>query len=173
MEKMVQFERVPYIMQTSLIQSFELVREFDEVIVSPGFVQGETEAGARGDQVLLADWCVAQIDSVLHALNITDNTILIFTSDNGPRAGVNGHDSSGPFRGQKGEIWEGGHRIPLPVPGTPGQLYNLEKDSCENCDLWNVMPGKVAELNTLLNQYIQQGHSRPFEAPWTPCAIQL
>ncbi|MHC4568388.1 MAG: sulfatase/phosphatase domain-containing protein, partial [Planctomycetota bacterium] len=51
-----------------------------------------------------------------------------FTSDNGPRAGVNGHRSSGPYRGQKGDLWEGGHRMPFIVrwPGTvkPGTMCN-------------------------------------------------
>ena len=87
----------------------------------PVFVQGSSEAGLRGDQVFLADWCVAQIDSVLHELNLDENTILIFASDNGPRDGVNGHDSSGPLRGQKGEIWEGGHRIPF-IVRWPGKV---------------------------------------------------
>jgi arylsulfatase A len=81
----------------------------------PEFVRGKTDAGSRGDQVFLADWCVSQIDSLLEDLNLKENTLLIFTSDNGPREGVNGHDASGLFRGQKGEIWEGGHRIPLIV----------------------------------------------------------
>lgn len=81
----------------------------------PEFVKGMTGAGERGDQVFLADWCVEKIDSALHALGLDENTIFIFTSDNGPREGVNGHSSSGPFRGYKGDIYEGGHRIPLIV----------------------------------------------------------
>ncbi|MBM3311024.1 MAG: arylsulfatase, partial [Candidatus Aminicenantes bacterium] len=40
-------------------------------------------------------------------------TLLIFTSDNGPHPGTNGHRSEGPLRGLKSHIWEGGHRIPF------------------------------------------------------------
>ena len=94
----------------------------------PEFVQGKSDAGPRGDQVFLADWCISQIDSLLHVMGLADKTLLIFTSDNGPREGVNGHDSSGPLRGQKGEIWEGGHRIPL-IARWPEKI---ERDS--RCD---------------------------------------
>jgi arylsulfatase A-like enzyme len=79
----------------------------------PEFTKGKSAAGPRGDQVVLADWCVAQVEQLLNDLNISDNTLLIFTSDNGPREGINGHKSAGDLRGYKGSIWEGGHRIPF------------------------------------------------------------
>lgn len=87
----------------------------------PEFTKGKSGAGLRGDQVVLADWCVAQVDQLLQELNVADNTIFIFTSDNGPRDGVNGHKSSGKLRGQKGEVWEGGHRIPF-IARWPGKI---------------------------------------------------
>jgi arylsulfatase A-like enzyme len=87
----------------------------------PEFIRGASDAGPRGDQVALADWCVGQIDALLQELGIVENTMIIFTSDNGPREGENGHDSSGSWRGQKGEIWEGGHRIPL-IIRWPGKI---------------------------------------------------
>jgi len=79
----------------------------------PDRVKGKSDAGLRGDQVVLADWSLGEVMKTLDRLGISDNTLLIFTSDNGPRAGVNGHQSSGPYRGQKGDLWEGGHRIPF------------------------------------------------------------
>ena len=50
----------------------------------------------------LVDWGLGEIIKTLDRLEINNNTLLIFTSDNGPREGVNGHGSSGPYRGQKG-----------------------------------------------------------------------
>ena len=81
----------------------------------PDFVKGKSRAGPRGDQVVLADWSVGQIVETLERLNIVDNTLIILTSDNGPREGVGGHKSAWECRGHKGGIWEGGHRVPFIV----------------------------------------------------------
>ena len=75
--------------------------------------KGKSGAGPRGDQMLMADYILGKIMAKLDSLNITDKTLLIFTSDNGPREGVNGHKSAGKWRGYKGNIWEGGHRVPF------------------------------------------------------------
>ncbi len=92
----------------------------------PNFVQGETGAGARGDQVYLADWCLGKILATLDELDISENTLVIFTSDNGPREGVNGHSSAAELRGLKGSVYEGGHRVPFvarwPERIRPGQV---------------------------------------------------
>ncbi len=80
-----------------------------------GFVKGTTGAGPRGDLVALADYCVGQIDSALKKLGIRENSIVVFSSDNGPREGINGHNSAGLLRGYKESVYEGGHRVPLVV----------------------------------------------------------
>lgn len=87
----------------------------------PEFVKGKSKAGPRGDQVVLADWCVLQVLETLDRLGISDNTLVIFTSDNGPRIGVNGHRSAGKLRGYKSHIWEGGHREPF-IARWPGKI---------------------------------------------------
>jgi len=87
----------------------------------PEFVKGKSKAGSRGDQVVLADWCVQQICETIDRLKISDNTLVIFTSDNGPRIGANGHNSAGKLRGYKSHIWEGGHREPF-IACWPGKI---------------------------------------------------
>jgi arylsulfatase A-like enzyme len=87
----------------------------------PQFVKGKSQTGPRGDQVVLADWCVQQILKTLKRLRLADNTLVIFTSDNGPRIGVNGHKSAWKLRGYKSHAWEGGHRIPF-IARWPGKI---------------------------------------------------
>jgi arylsulfatase A len=82
--------------------------------------KGKSPMGTYGDFVSQIDNYVAQINNTLKELNIDKNTIVIFTSDNGsPWAEddiqVYSHDSNYGRRGQKGDIWDGGHHIPLIV----------------------------------------------------------
>jgi arylsulfatase A-like enzyme len=79
----------------------------------PDLVKGKSLDGPRGDLIMLADWCVGQITGALDRLGVSENTLLVFTSDNGPHPGTNGHKSEGPLRGLKSQIWEGGHRVPF------------------------------------------------------------
>jgi arylsulfatase A len=94
--------------------------------IVPEFARGKSQAGVRGDMIWLADWCVGRITKVLDDLKLTDNTLLIVTSDNGPLWGSlypgvpegteksnYGHKSAGDLRGYKDSIFEGGHRVPF------------------------------------------------------------
>jgi arylsulfatase A len=87
----------------------------------PEFAKRKSEEGPRGDLVTVVDWSVGRISEVLDQYDLSDNTLLIFTSDNGPRRGANGHQSAGKFRGYKANIWEGGHRVPF-VARWPGKI---------------------------------------------------
>ena len=87
----------------------------------PTFVQGASEDGTRGDLVALFDWAVGEIVATLDELGVADDTLLIVTSDNGPRIGTNGHASAGQLRGYKSHAWEGGHRIPF-IARWPGRI---------------------------------------------------
>lgn len=81
--------------------------------VNPKFIRGASKEGPRGDLNALVDWCVGEVRRALAAQGVLDNTIVIFTSDNGPRKGENGQRSAGPFRGYKNSAYEGGHRVPF------------------------------------------------------------
>ncbi|GAA3651227.1 sulfatase family protein [Flavivirga jejuensis] len=75
-----------------------------------------------GDFVIMVDWVVGEIMKSLEEQGIADNTLLIFTSDNGcsnqadyEQLATKGHDPSYIFRGHKADIFEGGHRVPYVV----------------------------------------------------------
>ena len=80
------------------------------------------------DFVMETDWSAGQVIKAVDDAGIADNTIVIFTADNGHSHYTGweplveaGHMPSGPYRGHKGDIWEGGHRVPL-VIRWPGKI---------------------------------------------------
>lgn len=81
----------------------------------PEHAKAGSREGLRGDMNVLVDWCVGRIYDALCELGILDDTLLVFTSDNGPMRGENGQRSAGSLRGYKNTAFEGGHRIPLVV----------------------------------------------------------
>lgn len=100
-------------------------------IMPPPEFQGKSGVGAYGDFVCQTDHVVGEIMAALERNGMAENTLLVFTSDNGfaPMADFDalrkqGHDPSRGFRGGKADIFEGGHRIPLvarwPERITPG-----------------------------------------------------
>jgi arylsulfatase A-like enzyme len=90
----------------------------------PRFV-GKSGMGPRGDAILQADWCVGEVLATLDRLKLADNTLVIFSSDNGPVVDdgykdqavekLGAHKPAGPFRGGKYSIFEGGTREPFIV----------------------------------------------------------
>ena len=89
-----------------------------------------------GDFVLMVDWVVGEVKHALEKQGIAENTILIFTSDNGcsPQADFDqlaskGHDPSYLFRGHKADIFEGGHHVPYivswPAKVKPGKTDQI------------------------------------------------
>ncbi len=104
--------------------------------LSPGSrFKGTTKAGVYGDFVVEFDWMVGELLGALDRNGLTDNTIVVLTSDNGPRphASLNGHACSGPWRGAKRQIYEGGHRVPL-IVRWPGKVKK-QSTSDETVDL--------------------------------------
>jgi arylsulfatase A-like enzyme len=82
------------------------------VFASPEF-QGRSGGGRYGDVIEEVDWSVGQILKVLKDTGIDGNTLVVFTSDNGPWSMFGPHGgTAGPLRGEKGTSWEGGYRVP-------------------------------------------------------------
>ncbi|BDS07288.1 arylsulfatase [Oceaniferula spumae] len=143
--------------------------------------KGKSELSYRGDAMVQLDWCAGEIIKVLEEKGLADNTIVIFSSDNGPvyddgyKDGTTvhtstkevdrGHDGSGPYRGGKYQIYEGGTRVPLIIrwPGkiTPGEskaminqidfmasfadLLGIELGADQGIDSRNVLPSLLGK----------------------------
>ncbi|PKA98815.1 arylsulfatase [Flavobacteriaceae bacterium MAR_2009_75] len=76
--------------------------------------KGKSERGLYGDVIMEIDWSVGQIMNALEENGLTDNTLIIFTSDNGPWLAYGNHAGSTlPYREGKGTAWEGGQREPF------------------------------------------------------------
>jgi arylsulfatase A-like enzyme len=104
---------------------------------------GQTTMGPRGDAIAELDWCVGQVLGKLDALGLAKNTIVLFSSDNGPVvddgykddavAKLGSHKVAGPWRGGKYSNFEGGTRVPLIVrwprkvkPGVSGAVVGQQ-----------------------------------------------
>jgi len=84
--------------------------------------KGKTDAGPHGDFIHEMDWIVGQLCRTLDDLNLANETIVLFASDNGPEVTTvihmredHDHDGARPWRGMKRDQWEGGHRTPFIV----------------------------------------------------------
>jgi arylsulfatase A-like enzyme len=84
---------------------------------------GKSGLGVRGDAILEADWCVGEIVKTLKSEGILDNTLIVFSSDNGPVLNdgyydeavekLGNHKPGGPLRGGKYSLLEAGTRVPF------------------------------------------------------------
>jgi arylsulfatase A-like enzyme len=93
--------------------------------------QGATEFGPRGDVLVQLDWSVGELVSKLKELGIYENTIIVFTSDNGPvlddgyvdwaKEKIGNHRPSGDLRGGKYSAFEAGTKIPM-IVHWPGNI---------------------------------------------------
>ena len=121
---------------------------------------GTSGCGVRGDVVQELDWCVGQVLDALDRLKLTNKTLVILTSDNGPvvddgyadRAvpDLAGHRPAGPLRGGKYSLFEGGTRVPFLVRW-PGRIKPGLSDALVNqVDL-------LASLASLCGQKLREG----------------
>lgn len=87
---------------------------------------GKSGAGMYGDFVMMVDAQIGRVLAALEKADLTQDTLVVFTSDNGPMwlpANVArfGHDAAGGLRGMKGDAWEAGHRMPF-IVRWPGRV---------------------------------------------------
>jgi len=84
--------------------------------------RGASGAGLFGDVVMEVDWSVGQILDTIQRSGIDEQTLVLFTSDNGPWLSYGNHaGSAGPLREGKGTMFEGGYRVPC-VMRWPGKV---------------------------------------------------
>lgn len=135
------------------------------------FVESST-MGPRGDVIAQMDWCVGQITEALEKQGLLENTLIIFTSDNGPilddgyldyaRELIGNHQPGGIYRGSKYSVYEAGTRMPTivhwPKEVKPGRSSAL----LSQVDLY-------ASLASLVNQKLKKGDavdSKNFMSSW-------
>ena len=89
---------------------------------------GKSKLNKYGDFTMQTDAVISGIDAALERNGLTDNTLIIFTTDNGcskaakiSDLAAKGHAVSGPFRGSKADLWDGGHRVPF-IVRWPGKI---------------------------------------------------
>ena len=118
------------------------------IVPSEHFV-GKSGIGRYGDFVMEIDDVVGKVINKLEEENVLDNTIIIFSSDNGPeyfayhRYPDTGHDSAGGFKGIKRDLWEGGHRVPL-IISCPSLFGKRVVDQTVSlCDIYATLAGVV------------------------------
>ncbi len=99
---------------------------------------GKSGMGPRGDAIVQLDWCASEILAALDRLKLSSDTLVIFTSDNGPVvddgykddavAKLGGHKPAGPLRGGKYSNFEGGTRVPF-IVRWPGKVKRGVSDA--------------------------------------------
>jgi arylsulfatase A-like enzyme len=160
---------------------FPLTSPHTPIVPNQQFI-GASGAGIYGDFVCEVDWVVGQVMDALERKGIADNTLLIFTSDNGPEAlhvagggcyeiaRQSGHYSMADWRGAKRDTWEGGHRVPFiarwpgvaPAGAVCDQLVSLG-DLVATCAemLGEELPAGDAEDSVSMLPLLQGGLDTP------------
>lgn len=144
--------------------------------------QGTSQCGLYGDFIHELDWIVGEILSCLEDNGLSDNTLVIFTSDNGGMFNLGGqaafkagHRQNGELLGFKFGVWEGGHRVPMIVrwPGkvkagtvsnqlignvdmlaTFAALTHQKLDTAQQADSVNVLPAFVGEPEKQIRDHL-------------------
>ena len=122
--------------------------------------KGKSGMGDRGDVILQLDWTIGEMMRHLDSLNLADNTIFIFTSDNGPVIDdgyqdqaaelLNGHTPMGVYRGGKYSLYEAGTRVPFIVRWPANIRPAVNPSLFSQIDVY-------ASMAALLNQPLAEG----------------
>ena len=117
---------------------FAMTSPHEPVVPSERFA-GKSGIAPIADFVMETDWSAGQVIKAIDDAGLADDTIVIFTADNGHSHYTGwgdlvkaGHQPSGPYRGHKGDIWEGGHRVPFVVrwPGVVEPATTSDRMVC-------------------------------------------
>lgn len=106
---------------------------------------GASEQGLYGDVIMEIDWSVGEILAALDRHGLTDDTLVIFTSDNGPWMSYGNHaGSAGPLREGKGTTFEGGVRVPC-LMRWPGRIPSgtVCHEMCATIDIFPTVAGLI------------------------------
>ena len=122
---------------------------------------GKSPLGARGDVILEADWCVGQFLDVLDSLGLAENTIVIFTSDNGPVLDdgyqdqaiekLGGHKPAGAFRSGKYSSYDGGTHVAFLLRWTGHVLPGESEALVSQLDLYASLAALLGKENATLD----------------------
>ncbi|MDU0354004.1 sulfatase-like hydrolase/transferase [Paraglaciecola aquimarina] len=124
--------------------------------------KGKTDMGVRGDAIVQMDWITGQVVNHLKKLDLLENTLIIFTSDNGAvltdgyddealnRVGQ--HKMNGPYSGGKYSAFEGGTRVPFIVHYPAKVKKGVSHSLFSQIDLY-------ASIATLLNLPLQDNEA--------------
>lgn len=119
--------------------------------------KGKTKAGPHGDFIFELDYIVGKLMAALDKHGFADNTLVIFSSDNGPEVPTvlsmrqdYKHDGARPWRGVKRDNWEGGHRVPF-IARWPGKIKPGTRSS-QTLSLTDLMATFAAITNVKLPQ---------------------
>ncbi len=107
--------------------------------------KGKSEQGMYGDVIMEIDWSVGQVLQALKTHGLDENTLIIFTSDNGPWLSYGDHAGSAkPLREGKMTTWEGGHRVPC-IMRWPGKIKenSLCTEPVMNIDIFPTIAGLI------------------------------
>jgi arylsulfatase A-like enzyme len=154
--------------------------------------RGKSKLTYRGDAMVQLDWATGEILDALEVNGLAENTLVIFSSDNGPvyddgyedgttvltssKEVDRGHDASGPYRGGKYQIYEGGTRVPFIVrwPGhveigttsalvnqidfiaSFASLLNIELEDTQAPDSRNVLPALLGQSNSSYSLMLEE-----------------
>ena len=120
--------------------------------------KGKSERGLYGDVIMEIDWSVGQIRETLKAEGLDENTLIIFTSDNGPWLNYGEHSGSAlPLREGKGTALEGGQREPT-IMAWPGVLPQGSTMSTPMMNI-DILPTIAEVTNSKLPEHIIDGKS--------------
>ena len=152
---------------------------------NPRFV-GKSGMGPRGDVILEADFCVGEIIKTLKEEGVLDNTLIVFSSDNGPVLNdgyyddsvekLGSHKPNGPLRGGKYSLLEAGTRVPfftywkgkikplvsdalvcqIDLLESIAKLVNVDVKSTDSQELLDVFMGKTSCKVPLASEYLQK-----------------